>query len=75
MDALVLDAMLDAVRPDIIVPPVALEPAILDDVRPSSALALECLEGTDVVRVAHANLAHDARGLQGDERAPRRHRL
>ena len=71
MDALVLDAMLDAVRPDIVVPPVALEPAVLDDVRPSSALALERLEGADVVRVAHANLAHDTRGLQGDEGAPR----
>lgn len=74
-DVLILYPMLDAVRPDVTIPPVPLEPAVLHDVRPSAAIALERLEHGDVVRVAHADFADDARGLEGDERAPGGERL
>ena len=74
-DVLVLDPVLDAVGPNVTVPLVALEPTVLYDVRPATAVTLERLEHGDVVRVAHADLADDARVLQGDERAPSGERL
>ena len=72
---LVLDSMLDAVRPDGAVPLVPLEPAVLHDVRAPAAVAFKRLEHGDIVRVAHADLVYDARVLQGDEGAPCDERL
>ena len=65
-----MNPVLDAVGPHVVVPLIALEPAVLYDVRPATAVMFERLEHGDVVRVAHADLADDARVLQGDERAP-----
>ena len=74
-DVLVLDPVLDAVGPNVTVPLVALEPAVLHDIWPAAPVTLERLEHSYVVRVAHADLADDARVLQGDKRAPGGERL
>ena len=62
--------MLDAIHPDGVIPLVPFEPAVLYDIGAASAITLERLEHGDIVRVAHADLADDARVLQGDQSAP-----
>lgn len=71
MHSLILDPVLLAVRPDGVVPPVAFVPPVLHDVYTTPAVALESLKHSNVVRVAHADFAHDTRVLEPDERAPR----
>ena len=69
------DPVLAAVAAHLPVPPVALEPAVLHHLHEAPSVAREPLEDAHVVRVAHADLADDARVLQGDKRAPGGERL
>lgn len=68
---LVLNAVLLAIRPDVVIPVVAFVPPVLHDIDAPSAVSLKRLEDADVVCVADADFAHNARLLEPDQRAPR----
>ena len=67
--------MLDAIRPDGVVPLVPLEPTVLHNIGATTTITLERLEHGDIVCVAHTDLTDDARNLQGDQSAPGDERL
>lgn len=69
-NSLVLDPVFLTIRPDVIVPVVSFVPPVLHDIHAAAAVALESLQHCDVIGVAHADLAHDARVLKPDECAP-----